>query len=46
MNVLAGIAGAMAFVSLMLSLWDRNISMAVADFSTVIWTVLYIFKEE
>ena len=46
MLIIAGLAGFMAFVALSFALWDRNMPLAVANFNTVIWTVLYIFKKE
>ena len=45
MKILAAISGVMAFVALVFALLDKNMSLAVANFNTVIWTVLYVFKE-
>lgn len=44
-NFLAGAGCATAFIAMAFALWDKNISLAVANFNTVLWTVLYLRKE-
>ena len=44
MNALAIIAGLMAAFSMGFALWDHNFVLAMANMSTIIWTILYLFK--
>jgi hypothetical protein len=45
MRVLALIAGLMSAMAMGFALWDRNLSLAAANFSTIVWTILYAFKD-
>lgn len=45
MRWLALVAGLMAAVSMGFALWDRNLPLAAANFSTIVWTILYAFRD-
>ena len=44
MNVLATIGALFAAIAMGFAMWDHNMALAVANFNTIVWTVLYSFK--
>ena len=45
MRILAGIAGLMSALAMGFAVWDHNFSLAVANFNTIVWTVLYMIRD-
>ena len=45
MRILAGIAGLMSALGMGFAVWDHNFSLAVANFNTIVWTVLYMLRD-
>ena len=44
MHTLAIISGVLSAISFVFALWDHNFTLAVANFTVIVWTILYFFK--
>lgn len=45
MRGLAIFAGLMAAISMGFALWGHDFPLAAANMSTLVWTILYVFKD-
>lgn len=45
MKYLAIFAAIMSFIAFVFATWDRNLILALANFNTIVWAILYAFKD-